>query len=161
MKKILPCVLLLFLCACAKSETSAYNEYRGRDVFFEARIVQIGEEFENTYRVQFEGNGDAGKITVLEPESISGITAEIKDGTAHFDGTVILTDSPSPLCAICDILKAWQNEPIECGSEGENTYLVFENVRSVFSQTAPIYSEIISDGRVLLRVEYLKSEVKQ
>ncbi len=161
MKRILPFILLISLCACAKPDTSAYNEYRGRDVLIEARITQKGEELENVYRVRYDGNSECGTVTILEPESISGISARVEEGKANFDDIILLTEEPSPLGAIQRVLNAWQNEPIEYGSDGGNTLLVFENVRCAFSETAPIYSEILLDGREVLHVEFIKSEVKK
>lgn len=162
MKRILPFVLMLFLCACEMPANPIYSEYRNKDVLIEARITQKGEDYESIYRVRYNGNGDTGEITVLEPDSIAGISAQIKDGEALFGDVAILTESPSPLCAISDILKAWHSEPVEYGAEDENTFFVFGGgVRSVFSDTVPIYSEIICDGREVLHVEFLKSEVKQ
>lgn len=163
MKKILPLILVLFLSSCAQVEDLSFSEFRNKTLEIEAKITQISENYEQIYRVNFIGNGDVGEIEILEPESISGICAKIEDGKVKFNDTIVLTEEKlylSPLASISHILKAWENEPLEAGKIGENTELKFNDVISVFSPEKPLYSEIICDNKVVLRVDFIKSEVK-
>lgn len=161
MKKLLPFILVFTLCSCASVDTSVLSEFRNKNLEIEAEICQISESYEQIYQVKFIGNGTDAEIEVISPESISGIKAKISDGKAEFPDTVILTDGEiSPLTAISHILKAWQAEPLEVGKSGENIELKFNDITSVFSAEKPIYSEIICDNKVVLRVDFIKSEVK-
>ncbi len=163
MKKILPLILVLLLSSCAKVEKMSFSEFRNKKLEIEAQITQISENYEQVYRVNFIGNGNVGEIEILEPESISGICAKIEDGKVKFNDTIVLMEEKlylSPLASISHILKAWEGEPNEAGKIGENEELKFNDVISVFSPEKPPYSEIICDNKVVLRVDFIKSEVK-
>ena len=66
------------------------------------------------FTLRYEGSADSGTITILAPESVSGVTAHVSDGgaTLSYDGAQVYTgaltqEGLSPMDAIPAILTAW------------------------------------------------------
>ncbi len=129
------------------------------------------------YRVGYTyKKDDKSSIEIIEPEEVSGIKVSVKDGEGEieFDGSRLETGKLdgrglTPLNALPRLMKKWSGGEIsqtELGSrDGVDTILLIYSddgsdedteYRTWFNRENyyPIYSEIISDGRCVIRCEY-------
>ena len=115
------CLCLTLLCACARGETTLPQE-KIRSEFAEAQQVEMTLKLTADYgtrvyeyTVSYTGSGDIGTLEILQPESIAGLRAELREGSAYlvYDGTefetgAILPDGVSPVDALPMLITQWQ-----------------------------------------------------
>ena len=176
MKRIILPILMcaLLLAACGKS--------RGEDDFraFSERLntldtlsftAQVRAEYEHKtarFGLSYEEDSEGGRVTVLAPELIRGVSARVRPGssTLEYDSVVLDTGSLdsfglSPLSSLPAMLRAMRLGHVDSiWEEDGKTVIMLEpddNLRcSVwFSKPdmRPLRAELITDGRVTVFVD--------
>ncbi len=173
--------LLLTSCAAQDGEQAARAiAARWKDAGAVTVTASITAEFSDRaadYRVQFAGNRSGGKVTVIAPESIAGICAQVGgDGTTlSFDGTVLETgvtneDGVTPMNALPKLCAVWSGgNAAQLGAEkheGTDAWLLvyrdaMMEYRTWFSRAdlSPLAAEVLHDDRVILRIQYETCEM--
>ncbi len=116
-------------------------------------------------------SGDATQITVTQPDSISGITAQVANdtGAITFDGMsldfgLLADGNLVPLAAPAVAVDCWETGYIASAGEEDGNYRVhyergYEDeqilVDTWFSKDVPIYVEISDQERCVLQLELL------
>lgn len=131
--------LLTTLCSCGRqtpeqrlSEVRSYYKEM-KSLTAQAELTADYGERVYSYQVQIDGNAEAGKMTVLEPENITGTVLEWADGETEleYDG-VSLETGPltagglSPADCIPAILNACQEGELLSLSEEKDGTLTAE-----------------------------------
>ena len=177
MKRILIPMLLcvtLLLCSCGKKRGE--GDYRA----FAARLdalnslsftAQVRAEYEHKtarFTLAYEENGEGGRVTVIAPELIRGVSACVKPGssTLEYDSVVLDTGSLdsfglSPLSSLPTMLHAMRSGHVDSVWEEDGKRVVLlvpdDALRcSVWFDKAdmtPLRAELITDGRVTVYVE--------
>ena len=168
-------ILLTVLCGCRNNTDQIGSMLRfrqrlldGSGCSFTAEITaDYGEEiYQFTAQCQGDKQGNL-KFSVIEPESISGITGTITDlgGTLTFDGTALafepIADGQlTPVTAPWILLKTLRSGYIaSCVSEGNMTYLQIDDSYSeralhldiwLNENDIPVRGEILWEGRRIL-----------
>ena len=176
MKRIILPILMcaLLLAACGKS--------RGEDDFraFSERLntldtlsftAQVRAEYEHKtarFGLSYEEDSEGGRVTVLAPELIRGVSARVRPGssTLEYDSVVLDTGSLdsfglSPLSSLPAMLRAMRLGHVDSIWEEDGKTVVMlepdDNLRcSVwFSKPdmRPLRAELITDGRVTVFVD--------
>ena len=170
---MLLCVTLL-LSACGKKRGE--GDYRA----FAARLnnldalsftAQVRAEYEHKtarFTLAYEENSEGGRVTVIAPELIRGVSASVKPGssTLEYDSVVLDTGSLdsfglSPLSSRPAMLRAMRLGSVDSvwEEDGKRVVLLVPDDAlkcSVwFSKTdmTPLRAELITDGRVTVYVE--------
>lgn len=129
------------------------------------------------YRIRYTYKKDAeSAIEIIEPEEVSGVKISIEKGKSEieFDGARLETGKLdarglTPLNSLPRLMEKWATDEVEqieaVSRDGVDTVLMIhfsdadgENTeyRTWFDRESyyPIYSEILSDGRCVIRCEY-------
>ncbi len=136
-------------------------------------------EYKLTYNYAKDGDG---KVTVISPESISGISVTISQGSCElsFDGLRLETgeldkSGLSPLSSLPCLMSAWVGgnvaEAANSSHDGESAVLIIsrhteDNIsleyRTWFENggQTPLYAEIYSDGNRVIQCEFERTEYK-
>ena len=174
------CFLLILLCitlllsSCGK--TRGEGDYRA----FAERLdtletlsftAQVRAEYEHKtarFTLAYEQDGEGGRVTVMAPELIRGVSASVKPGSAtlEYDSVVLDTGSLdsfglSPLSSIPTMLRAMRDGHVDSIGEEDGKRVVTlvpdEELKcSVwFNKTdmRPLRAELVTDGRVTVYVE--------
>ena len=176
MKRILIPVLLcaVLLSACGKnrgeSEFRAFSErLNGLDAL--SFTAQVRAEYEHKtarFGLAYEESGGTGRVTVLAPELIRGVSASVKPGssTLEYDSVVLDTGSLdsfglSPLSSLPAMLRAMRLGHVDSvWEEDGKTVVLLEpddglkcTVWFSKGEMKPLRAELITDGRVTVFVE--------
>ena len=177
MKRFLLPVLLcitLFLPSCGKNRGE--GDYRA----FAERLNKLGAlsftaqvraEYEHKtarFTLAYEEDSEGGRITVIAPELIRGVSAHVRPGSAtlEYDSVVLDTGSLdsfglSPLSSLPAMLRAMRDGSVDSIWEEDGKRVVQlipdDGLRcSVWFDKAdmrPLRAELITDGRVTVYVE--------
>ncbi len=182
MRLKLAAVLMILLCllsACGSKETASLQapmDFRSQLLqagacTFRAEITADYEDAVYDFSVDCECTMDGtATVTVFEPQSIAGITAQIKDGGNElvFDEMAVafepLADgNAAPVCAPALTVDAWANAYISAvGSEGEWLRVTYERgygseqmiVDCWFDEkNVPICAEICYNNQTVLKLD--------
>lgn len=179
-------MLLSALTACSAKPKAAELAQTVRDSYTSADGISMNAELTANYSsraysfsVKYEEDDGGGTVTVLEPESIAGISARIgEDGvTLIFDGAEVFTgevteDGLSPVDALPVIVKAWREGAVTgteyVKSDGAErlsvSYRITDSAAliTVFDTDTylPVSAELTRDGYTVLTLEFLNVTVK-
>lgn len=168
LKTAVPMLLLLLLCACGAGETSAQRAVSFRTELkeaegcsFQAAITADYGEYIREFTLFCSCTPEECGITVVEPETASGITAVVSGQQAQvsFEDTVLAveqfsTRKLSPLSAPYLLMKAWTEGYVSTGTVQDTRetgeYLLGYGseeltITTVWNNAVPDYAEI-SDG---------------
>ena len=166
--------LALLLTACGKSrgesEVKAFAErLNGLDrLSFTASVRAEYEHKTARFGLSYEEDGEGGRVTVLAPELIRGVSARVKPGssTLEYDSVVLDTGSLdsfglSPLSSLPVMLRALRMGHLDSvWEEDGKRAAVFEpddELRCTVwfgkSDMHPMRAELITDGRVTVYIE--------
>ena len=177
MKRILISLLLclcLPLTACGKprgeSEYRAFAErLNGLDAL--SFTAQVRAEYEHKtarFTLQYEEDKDGGRVTVLAPELIRGVSAHVSPGgtALEYDGIVLDTGSLdsfglSPLSAMPVLLRAMRIGHVDSVWEEDGKTVVSLEPDDELKCTLwlekgtmkPLRAELITDGRVTVTLD--------
>jgi len=174
---------LLCLSACTGKEKGAAaaaeiaEKYSGTAIEAEVEITADYGERVYIFSAEYAGTAEGGRITVLEPANIAGVSARIENGGAVlvFEGvelnTGALADGDiSPMSALTGLMAAW-SAGSRCSREllGKTESLRLETpYGKESSQTTwfdestllPLRSEIISEGRAVLIITFKTAAIQ-
>ena len=176
MKRILIPVLLcaLLLSACGKnrgeSEFRAFSErLTGLDsLSFTAQVRAEYEHKTARFGLSYSEDSQGGRVTVLAPELIRGVSASVKPGssTLEYDSVVLDTGSLdsyglSPLSSLPAMLRAMRFGHVDSVWEEDGKTVVLlepdDGLRCTVwfgkAGMTPLRAELITDGRVTVYVE--------
>lgn len=179
-------MLCLTLCACtgsSKEMSENVLDIRAKYLGAESLDMTLSLEADSggriyDFKVRFTGSDSAGKVEILEPEIIAGVTAEIRDGRAvlGFDGVTfdigeLFGGAESPLEIVPLLLGAWKNSRISSSyaekQDGEILTVMETAIgsggcvqRTWFdSEMLPVYAEIESGGRRVVFCTFENTDV--
>ena len=180
LKKVLPFFCLCMLLGCSFSRTAETDEAGIRTQyqdFVEATMrAEISAEFPDyvsTYLLDYSYQKDGeSRITVVEPESIAGITVTLSGespilsvGETRLETGTLDEDGLSPISALPRLMRLWQSSAAEVEAVKENGEDCLLSVykendcvyRTLFSRASyrPIRAEIFSAGECVLRVRFV------
>ena len=176
MKRIIIPILLcaFFLSACGKnrgeSDFKAFSERLDalETLSFTAQVRAEYEHKTARFGLSYEEGSDGGRVTVLAPELIRGVSARVKPGssTLEYDSVVLDTGSLdsfglSPLSSLPAMLRAMRQGHVDSVWEEDGKTVVMlepdDELRCTvwFSKgdMRPLRAELITDGRVTVYVE--------
>ena len=176
MKRLIIPILLcaLLLAACGKNRGAGdYRAFSERlnslgSLSFTAQVRAEYEHKTARFGLAYEEDSEGGRVTVLAPELIRGVSARVKPGssTLEYDSVVLDTGSLdafglSPLSSLPAMLRAMRLGHVDSIWEEDGKTVVMlepdDNLRcSVwFSKPdmRPLRAELITDGRVTVYVE--------
>lgn len=177
---IIPCIILTGCGARDSGVDKAGIEEYYKAIDGMKMQVGISADFPervSKYRVSYTyKKGDKSSIEIIEPQEVSGIKISVRDGEGEieFDGARLETGKLderglTPLNALPRLMEKWSGGEIsqtEVGSrDGVDTILLIYSddgsdedaeYRTWFNRENyyPLYSEILSDGRCVIRCEY-------
>ena len=169
---VLLCVLLLTACGKGRGE----NDYRAfaerlnklESLSFTAKVRAEYEHKTARFGLAYEEDGEGGRITVVAPELIRGVSARVRPGSAtlEYDSVVLDTGSLdsfglSPLSSLPAMLRAMRDGSVDSIWEEDGKRVVQlipdDGLKcSVWFDKAdmrPLRAELITDGRVTVYVE--------
>jgi len=173
----------LFLCfvlsGCMLSRSVETDEVGIRNFYENLEEIEqkitISAEFPNyvsEYLITYEYRKDGDHLlTVLEPESIAGVTVTLRDGAAVLSVDELQLETGSldkngltPISALPKLFDSWETHPSGVESVRENgcDYLLLDYeddavlYRTVFSRETylPIRAEVFCDDECVLRLQY-------
>jgi len=175
---IILALAILLLASCARNAQSAEELAQEiREELLSASRLIIGADITADYgdrvynfTIRYAGNAEAGEISVLAPEQIAGIVAEVTlenlvlvfDG-ARLDTGALTRGGLSPVGALPVLISQWQSGSIESvGREtlnGVDTVTIVTVIDESASQKTwfdarthlPIRAEISENGRMVVR----------
>lgn len=182
MRLRLAAVLMILLCllsACGSKETDGLQapmDFRAAllqagTCTFQAQITADCGETVYEFKVDCTCSADGtASITVLEPQSIAGITARISENGNElvYDGMAVAFDAlaggnAAPVCAPSLAVDAWTNAYIRAaGKEGECLRVTYERgydeeqliIDCWFDEkNVPICAEICYNNQTVLKME--------
>jgi outer membrane lipoprotein-sorting protein len=176
MKRIIIPILLcaLLLAACGKnrgeSDFRAFSERLNKldTLSFTAQVRAEYEHKTARFGLAYEENGSGGRITVLAPELIRGVSARVMPGssTLEYDSVVLDTGSLdsfglTPLSSLPAMLRAMRLGHVDSVWEEDGKTVVMlepdDDLRcSVWfskGDMRPLRAELITDGRVTVFVD--------
>lgn len=181
MRRIVAVTLICFcLSSCVLSRTVETDEVGIRAYYQEQneieQLVKISAEFSDwvsEYLVSYQHKRDGDCIvSVLEPESIAGITVTLRNGETILatDGLQLETgrldeQGMTPISVLPRLLQVWETHPSGVESVKENgvdcLLLVYDeetvSYRTVFSRETylPLRAEVFCEGECVLRLQYV------
>ena len=170
---LLLCIALL-LTGCGKSRAeSEFETFSARlnaldSLRFTARVRAEYEHKTARFTLRYEEGAEGGRVTVLAPELIRGVSARIRPGgtTLEYDSVVLDTGSLdslglSPMSSLPVLLHAlrvghaesfWEEDGQTVAQLAPDDALLctvwFEN-----SPLRPVRAELVTDGRVTVVIE--------
>ena len=166
--------LALLLTGCGKNrgegDFRAFSE-RLNNLETLSFSAQVRAEYEHKtarFALSYAEDGEGGRVTVVAPELIQGVTAHVSPGssTLEYDTVVLDTGSLdafglSPLSSIPTMLRAMRDGHVDSIGEEDGKRVVTltpddELKCSVwFNKTdmRPLRAELVTDGRVTVYVE--------
>ena len=169
---ILLCALLLTACGKRRGEGDfrAFAE-RLNTLDTLSFTAQVRAEYEHKtarFTLAYEEDGEGGRITVIAPELIRGVSARVRPGSAtlEYDSVVLDTGSLdsfglSPLSSLPAMLRAMRDGSVDSIWEEDGKRVVQlipdDGLKcSVWFDKAgmrPLRAELITDGRVTVYIE--------
>ena len=166
------CVLLLTACGKGRGEDD-YRAFAERLNKLESLsfTAQVRAEYEHKtarFGLSYEEDGEGGRVTVLAPELIRGVSASVKPGssTLEYDSVVLDTGSLdsfglSPLSSLPAMLRAMRLGHVDSIWEEDGKTVVMlepdDELRCTvwFSKPDmhPLRAELITDGRVRVYID--------
>ena len=166
------CVLLLTACGRTRREGD-YRAFAERLNSLESLsfTAQVRAEYEHKtarFGLAYEEDGEGGRVTVLAPELIRGVSARVKPGssTLEYDSVVLDTGSLdsfglSPLSSLPAMLRAMRQGHVDCIWEEDGKTAVTLEADDALRCTVwfsepdmrPMRAELITDGRVTVFVD--------
>lgn len=173
------CLCLTLLCACTRGEAALPQE-KIRAEFQAAQQVEMtialtadyGSRVYD-YTVSYTGSGDIGTLEILQPESIAGLQAELREGSAYlvYDGTefetgAILPDGLAPIDALPMLITQWQTgyvtDAVSERYKGQDTVALTTAVtddvslRTWFDEETllPVHAEVSYNNSVVLFCDF-------
>lgn len=183
MKKTLTLVLtislLLTLCACSGNEKESFEDFCGKandaeSICFTASLRAEYSDKTAIFKLGYTQNEDGIRVTVLEPEIISGISAHVSDDGARleYDGAIldIGTLSQSGLCPMSALpitVMAMKTAYVD-SVWTEDTLTVAKLIPSddteiilwLDDEQTPCNAEIVCDGNSVVFIEFSDWEMK-
>ena len=176
MKRILVPILLcaLLLGGCGKSRGAGeFKDFAARlntldTLSFTAQVRAEYEHKTARFGLSYEEDSEGGRVTVLAPELIRGVSARVRPGssTLEYDSVVLDTGSLdsfglSPLSSLPAMLRAMRQGHVDSIWEEDGKLVVLlepdDELRcSVwFSKDGmrPLRAELITDGRVTVYID--------
>ena len=174
------CIILMLICltlllpGCGKNRReSDYRAFAERlnaaeGLSFTAQVRAEYEHKTARFGLAYEENGEGGRVTVLAPELIKGISAKVRPGssTLEYDTVVLDTGSLdsfglSPLSSLPTLTRALKTGHVDSVWEEDGKTVVLlepdDHLRCTvwFSKgdMRPMRAELITDGRVTVYVE--------
>ena len=174
------CILFILLCAALLLSACGRSRGEGDYRAFAERLgaldalsftAQVRAEYEHKtarFTLAYEQDSEGGRITVVAPELIRGVSASVKPGstTLEYDSVVLDTGSLdsfglSPLSAIPTMLRAMRDGHVDSiGEENGRRMVTLEpddglkcSVWFNKADMRPLRAELITDGRVTVYVE--------
>jgi len=180
MRMVFPFLCLCLLCGCSFSRTVETDEVgiasRYRDLGEITLRAEVSAEFSDrvsTYLLDyvFKKDGES-RITVIEPESIAGVTVKLSGetpilsvGETELECGKLDESGLSPISVLPRLLRLWETDAAEVEAVKENgearlltVYREDDAVyRTLFSRESylPIRAEIFSAGECVLRVRFV------
>ena len=177
MKKLMTLFLLLICLTGCKGEDRLLSQairFRGELVeaggcsFIADLECDYGEIVEH-FSLQFDWTeGSGGELTLLEPETIAGITARVspEEGTVTYDGLALgfaplAEDSVSPAGAPALVVDCWSRAYIHsAGEDGERYRVCYQKnygqnamlIDTYFENGIPILAELCYNGKRILKL---------
>ena len=177
MKRFLLPILLsitLLLSSCGKSRGEGdYRAFAERlngldGLSFTAQVRAEYEHKTARFTLAYEENREGGRVTVVAPELIRGVSARVKPGstTLEYDSVVLDTGSLdsfglSPLSSLPVMLRAMRTGHVDSVWEEDGKRAVLlepdDELRCTVwftrSDMRPLRAELMTDGRVTVYVE--------
>ena len=169
---IIAIVLCIFCTACSKEEISPAVDFRAelvqKDCHFIADIeADFGQTVQN-FTLQCKTQEEELRFEVLEPESLSGITATVSDsgGTVTYDGMamdfgLLANGNVIPAAAPAIIADCWKGAYISAVGREDDFYTVtYERdhdekklaVQTWFEKGLPISAEICYNQERVIKI---------
>ncbi|MBQ3054843.1 MAG: hypothetical protein IJC88_01930 [Oscillospiraceae bacterium] len=180
MRNIIPFLCLCLLCGCSFSRTVETDEAgirtRYRDLTKTTLRAEVSAEFSDrvsTYLLDYVYRKDGEScITVVEPESIAGITVKLSGetpilsvGETSLETGALDENGLTPISALPRLIRLWESSAaqVEAVKENGKEYLlaVYEEndcvYRTLFSRESylPVRGEIFSADKCVLRVRFV------
>ena len=166
------CILLLTACGKTRREGD-YRAFAERlnsldGLSFTAQVRAEYEHKTARFGLSYEEDGEGGRITVLAPELIRGVSARVKPGssTLEYDSVVLDTGSLdsfglSPMSSLPAMLRAMRLGHVDSIWEEDGKTVVTLEPDDELRCTVwlskpdmhPLRAELITDGRVTVYIE--------
>lgn len=166
------CVLLLSACGKSRGESEfrTFSEHLNvlDSLSFNAQVRAEYEHKTARFALRYEEDGEGGRVTVLAPELIRGVSARVKPGssTLEYDSVVLDTGSLdsfglSPLSSLPAMLRAMRLGHVDSVWEEDGKTVVLLEPDDALRCTVwfskgdmrPMRAELITDGRVTVFVD--------
>lgn len=174
---LLPLFLLAACAAPAAEEDDGLDALRRRyagDCAAEVRVAVLREEETARYALSVEREGETARVTVAEPETLAGVTAELTGEalTLRYDGMALDAGSISPRLSAVNcvplLLRALETGSVRARNEedfnGEPALrLCLETEQdgetllcTVFlsQEDLPLYGEWEENGKIIVSMEF-------
>lgn len=164
--------LLLTGCGKSKAETAfeAFSETLGETeaLSFTAQVRAEYEHKTARFTLSYSEDADGGRVTVLAPELIRGVSARVASGgtTLEYDSVVLDTGSLdsfglSPLSSMPVFVRALRTGHVDSAWEDDGKHAVQlepeDGLRCTVwfepAEMTPLRAELITDGRVTVVLE--------
>ncbi len=171
--------LLLTLCACGGNEKESFEDFCGKvsdaeSICFTASLRAEYSDKTAIFKLGYTQNEDGVRVTVLEPEIISGISAHVSDDSARleYDGAIldIGTLSQSGLCPMSALpitVMAMKNAYVDSvwTEDGMTAARLIpsddtEIILWLDDELTPCNAEIGCDGKTVVFIEFEGWEMK-
>ena len=171
-------IMLTLLTACSPTKNNTDKMAEIRTDFIAAERIELTAAITADYgarvydfRVKYTGSSQSGKIEILAPESIAGITAEVDISgiTLSYDGARMETgriSGLSPAEAIPTLIACWQQGIVKLLAEEtldsidtlsmESDITETVRVKTWFDANAllPLRAEISENGKTVIQCEF-------
>ena len=166
MKRFTAALFLIcaLLSACkGKTYESITEKYADKDISCTARITLFGE-YGNEFTVSFKSGENGDKATIISPESIAGISADISNETAElsYDGKslelpLVSYRETAPVTCLSSVFETIRTSVPNAYSEKERRldYINGDVTKTlIFNENGELQSgEILLKGETVLKAE--------
>lgn len=182
MKKLLLLLMISVTLTMTACGGNAEDEFAGfcaeveqaQSIAFTANLRAEYADKTASFKLAYTQNDEGIKVTVIEPETISGISARVKDDSARleYDGVILDIGSLdanglSPMSALPVAIMAFRNAHIDSVWEEDGmtaAQLVVSDDTSVTvwldGELTPCNAEISSGGKALVFIEFCDWEME-
>ncbi len=176
---VLTMSLLLTLCACGGNEKESVKEFcdgltAADEISFTASLRAEYSDKTAKFKLSYLQNDDGVRVTVLEPEIISGISAHLSDEGARleYDGAILdigeLSDNGlCPMSALPITVMAMKTAYVDSAWTEDGmtvTKLIPSDDTEIIlwldGEQTPCNAEIVCDGNSVVFIEFSDWEMK-